>query len=290
MVSGTITKFYKFLNRPYGLLQDPRVKFLMILGYGFSFIFVVLFIPFELNIWSESKLLFIVLLACTINAIIGAIHLYWLQDLIFKKFTVLTTIIWWVWIDIVNGFVNFVLGSIFRYNKVFYWEYMHNDILAALILDFVPTIIIVLIYHNYLLKKKIKKVNEINSNIAHYKDKLPANADLTLTSKNLTQILTLNPNTLLYIASADNYVELCWNENGQLKKTLLRNTLTNIEKEIKKQCRFITRCHHSYVVNLKQISSFSGNSAGYKIVLDGISFPIPVSRKYVDSFLKHLNS
>jgi hypothetical protein len=290
MIGKHIKNIFKFLNKPYGLLQNRLVKLLMMLGYGFSFIIIVLFIPFELNIWSESNLFFIVLLACAINAVIGAIHLYLLQDLIFKKFTILTTFLWWIWIDLVNGFVNFIIGSIFRYNKVFLWKYMYNDMIGAIILDILPTIIIILIYHNYLLKKKIKTVNEINTNLVRYQNKLPVNTGLTLTSKNQAQVLTIDSNSLLYITSADNYIELFWKENAQIKKTLLRNTLTNIEGEIKKQCEYITRCHHSYVVNLKKIDSLSGNSAGYKIILDGISFPIPVSRKYIDVFLKRLSS
>ena len=121
-----------------------------------------------------------------------------------------------------------------------------------------------------------------------HQDKLPASTSLTLTSKNLAQVLTTESNSLLYITSADNYIELFWKENGQIRKRLLRNTLSNIEKEIKKQCKLITRCHHSYVVKIEQISSFSGNSAEYKIALNGISSPIPVSSKYIDGFIKKL--
>jgi hypothetical protein len=289
MISKHINKIINFLNRPYGLVQDKRVKLLMILGYGFSFIVFALFIPFEMNIWSDFRLFIIVFFSALINATICSIHIYVLQDLLFKKFTILTTIFWWMWIDIINGFVNFIIGSMFRYNKVFMWEMVYQDMLACMILDIAATIIIVLIYHNYLLKKKIKTVNEINTNLAKHQNKLPVNTSLILTSKNQAQVLTIDSNSLLYITSADNYIELFWKEGGQIKKTLLRNTLTNIEKEIKKQYNFISRCHHSYVVNLKQIDSFTGNSAGYKIVIHGISVPIPVSRKYIDGFIKKLD-
>ncbi len=288
MISNLTKNIADFLNKPYGLLQDNRVKLLMIWSGLFTFFMVILLSPYELIVWSNIKLLWIILLACATGTIIAAVHLYIIQDLIFEKFTILTTIIWWIWIDIVIGFNNFILASIFRYNKVFMWRYMYNDILVALIIDIAPTIIILLIYHNYLLKKKIKTINEINSNLILYQNKLHSNKSLSFTSKNLAKVLTIDSSSLLYITSADNYIELCWKENGQIKKTLLRNTLTHVLDEINKQCDFITRCHHSYVVNLKQIDSLSGNSAGYKIILNGISFPIPVSRKYRDVFLEHL--
>ena len=78
-------------------------------------------------------------------------------------------------------------------------------------------------------------------------------------------------------------------EKGQIKKCLLRKTLTEIEEEIKRQCQHIRRCHNSYIVNIKQIESISGNSAGYRIILNNIDSPIPVSRKYKNIFFKQLS-
>jgi len=84
-------------------------------------------------------------------------------------------------------------------------------------------------------------------------------------------------------------VELFWLENGNIKKILLRKTLSEIEKEIKRQWQHIERCHNSYIVNINQIKSISGNSGGYRIILNGIDSFIPVSRKYSNIFFKLLN-
>jgi DNA-binding LytR/AlgR family response regulator len=104
----------------------------------------------------------------------------------------------------------------------------------------------------------------------------------------LREVVTLDSDSLLYIASADNYVELYWLENGQTKKILLRKTLTEVEKEIKKQFQHIERCHNSLIVNINQIKAISGNSGGYRIILNNIDSAIPISRKYKDNFLKLL--
>jgi DNA-binding LytR/AlgR family response regulator len=109
-----------------------------------------------------------------------------------------------------------------------------------------------------------------------------------LTSVNLRDVVTIDSNSLLYIATAENYIELNWFENGQTKKMLLRNTLAEVEKEIKKQFCHIQRCHNSYIVNVNQIRTISGNSGGYRIILNNIDFSVPISRKYKNDFFKLL--
>jgi DNA-binding LytR/AlgR family response regulator len=125
--------------------------------------------------------------------------------------------------------------------------------------------------------------------LTKYQSIIHAKSELTLTSVNFREVVALDSDSLLYITSADNYVELYWLENGQTKKILLRKTLTEVEKEIKKQFHHIERCHNSYIVNINQIKTISGNSGGYRIFLNNIDSTIPISRKYKDNFLKLLS-
>lgn len=289
MIHNNLKTIITFFNKPYDLLQDKRVKLLMVCGVLIGFILVVLLAPFGIVVWFDLRRFLLVLFACILASIIVAIHVYVLQDLIFKKFTIPTTIIWWIWIDVVIGFNNFILYCVFMNKGVFLWKYVGNEILAAIILDIIPTIIIILLYHIYFLKSKIIAVNQINSDLYRYRSTLSENPNLTLTSKNLKEAFTINSDALLYITSADNYVELYWLEEGQIKRSLLRRTLTDVEKELRKQCRFILRCHNSFIVNIKQIDSISGNSGGYRIMLNRSDFTIPISRKYRDKFFKQLN-
>ena len=106
----------------------------------------------------------------------------------------------------------------------------------------------------------------------------------------MREVLTVGSQLILYLASAENYVEVHWLENGKTKHSLLRSTLSEAEKELAKQSPAVRRCHNSYIVNLNRARSFSGNKAGYRIILDGTDFTVPISRKYekdIFGYLRH---
>ena len=75
-------------------------------------------------------------------------------------------------------------------------------------------------------------------------------------------------------------------EGKQVKKYLIRKTLKEIELELKIKYNHFVRCHNSYIVNIYQIKAITGNSGGYKILLNNIDNPVPISRKYKNSFLE----
>ena len=69
-------------------------------------------------------------------------------------------------------------------------------------------------------------------------------------------------------------------QNEKLKKTLLRGSLSRFEEQAHHPD--VVRCHRSFVVNLRQVASVSGNAQGYKLQLQNYPSPIPVARRYGD--------
>ena len=51
-------------------------------------------------------------------------------------------------------------------------------------------------------------------------------------------------------------------------------------ENVLKEHKFIIKCHRSYIVNINYIERFEGNSQGYKLYFENISFPIPVSKSF----------
>lgn len=93
---------------------------------------------------------------------------------------------------------------------------------------------------------------------------------------------------LLFVESADNYCTFYYEEHNVVRKTLLRTTLKSVEEQIKSEK--ILRSHRSFIVNLKRVTSITGNAQGYKLKLKSSSFEIPVSRKYMEAVKKQLSS
>ncbi len=93
---------------------------------------------------------------------------------------------------------------------------------------------------------------------------------------------------ILFVESTDNYVTVHTNEEGKLKKVMLRNTMKKLEKEL--EGTLIQRCHRSYMVNFENIKQVKLISTNLYIYMD---FPeeirIPVSRTYAEHVHEFLN-
>jgi len=285
-----IKSIIEYLRKPYDLLNDNHTKFIFSVGMPLFILFFLWFFgPFGLIIFTDIIKIKLISLYCIMGSLVGVSHFYWLQNIFIKRFTIGITIVWLVWINLVVGLSNFIIWEIIMNNGHMVWKGLPTMLFQTLLVGVLPILFIIILYNTFYLKRKIRVINNINSDLRKYQSRIPAKSDLTFTSTNLREVFTIDSSSLLYIASADNYVELFWLENGNIKKILLRKTLSEIEKEIKRQWQHIERCHNSYIVNINQIKSISGNSGGYRIILNGIDSFIPVSRKYSNIFFKLLN-
>lgn len=124
-------------------------------------------------------------------------------------------------------------------------------------------------------------------NISTYPDKKSGlNKTISLFSENEKEQLHLKTDELLYLTSADNYVEVVYQTGKKITQKLLRGTLQRAEEEIDHPG--IIRCHRSYIVNLHQVVSVDGNAQGYELNLRGLDKSIPVSRSYKKGVMRFL--
>lgn len=101
------------------------------------------------------------------------------------------------------------------------------------------------------------------------------NAAQALRIEGADATLSLAAGTLRYIRAEQNYVEVVWRDDA-LRKRLLRCTLADVERQLVGEA--VVRCHRSYVVALASITKIDGNAQGYRLMLDGVADPVPVSR------------
>jgi DNA-binding LytR/AlgR family response regulator len=121
-------------------------------------------------------------------------------------------------------------------------------------------------------KTLAKQVNELEEN---YLSKT-----IEFLSENKNDNISLTISDVVFIKSADNYVELIYKEGIEFKKSLIRNTLKNIEIKIKPYSNFI-RCHRTCIINTYYIKNLERNFGAYYISIDGYQEQIPVSRQYI---------
>ena len=85
---------------------------------------------------------------------------------------------------------------------------------------------------------------------------------------------------LLYLESQENYVSICYLNNGKVSKYLLRDTLKKIEESF--SGTNVIRCHRSFMVNFEMVKVIRRDKDGLKLELDNLLVSdIPVSKTYI---------
>lgn len=279
-----------WLSKPYGLCEDSTIKFILSIINPLSIaVFLWLFEPFGLAFFPPEQKLKLILWYCIVGGAITTVHIYLLQNIVIGRYTHGTTILWLIWILSVCGLGNFIVWEMVMNNGDLIWKYLPKIIVQTWLVGSLSNFFIILLYEKHLLKKKIRLVNQLNIDVLKFQGNNQGKSLITITSSNLHEVITMESASLLYITSEDNYAEITWLKEAQVKRNLIRKTLADLEKELGNQSGQFVRCHKGYIVNINRIKSVSGNSGGYRISLDGIEKQIPVSRKYVEDFSRAVN-
>ncbi|MDT8297143.1 MAG: LytTR family DNA-binding domain-containing protein [Spirochaetaceae bacterium] len=94
-----------------------------------------------------------------------------------------------------------------------------------------------------------------------------------------TDAVQVPSSDLLYMKTADNYVEVISRQNGGVKSELIRTTLNKICADLSR-FDMIVRCHRAFIVNTRNVNRLTKTAGGYQLIIEGVSEPIPVSRAY----------
>ncbi len=185
-----------------------------------------------------------------------------------------------------KGFAILVLSSV---ALVFYIRYVGMVSITFFITFKVVLICLTppLILNFFDVINDLKEQNEaliverkiIQKQIEKYEEDL-LNKSIEFTSENSSESLNLLLSEVALIKSADNYVEIVYKEGESLKKKLIRNTLKNVELQIKQYSNFI-RCHRICIVNLHYIERLTRDNSNHWLLIRGFDEPVPVSRQYL---------
>jgi hypothetical protein len=128
---------------------------------------------------------------------------------------------------------------------------------------------ILLMSEKKLLQNNVEKYEEDN-----------LNKPIEIVSENSSENFTFQVNEIAFIKSADNYVEIVFNQEGHFRKKLIRNTLKNVEFQIK-NCAYFIRCHRTCIVNVHYIEKLQKGYGNHSLEIKGYNEQIPVSRQYL---------
>lgn len=106
------------------------------------------------------------------------------------------------------------------------------------------------------------------------------NKTIEFKSENINENFSIHISELVFIRSADNYVEIFFKDGPSLSRKLLRNTLRNMELQIK-PFSFLIRCHRICIVNTHYIEKLNRSNNSYSLKIKGYEVTLPVSRQYL---------
>lgn len=293
MTTSIFHKINNWLNRPFPIMENPQMKWLIIIFHGaFVAFFLTTFQPFDAFFIEGSRWI-----TGGFGLIVSLILIFFeiiVQPLIklnIKNWTLKKSILW-SFFEMLTIIVAFFLYKNFWTNfENFNFGELLNIAGITAIIAIIPVIFITILLENWLLKDNLKKAallqKTVETNIQSTPPPINSNNKIIkLHAENQQLALKIDIEKLILIESSDNYVTVYYLKNNLLKKSLIRSSLKSIEEQISQDN--ILRCHRSFIVNLNKVTKVDGNSRGLLLHFDYIDQAAPVSRRYVKAILAEL--
>jgi hypothetical protein len=118
-----------------------------------------------------------------------------------------------------------------------------------------------------------------------YKEKRLENDKIEIKGTGNYESLRLHLNDLICIQSSDNYVEVTYKEDGNLKTQLIRNKLADVEEQLPE----LVRTHRSFLINSYHFKQWLTGNRKVNIVLTN-NIEVPVSKTYQSAVEIAVNS
>jgi len=208
-----------FLNKSYPFNYDLKQNLKVILGISMgSFLFILFFQPIELKTTDFNNMLLIIAGFGVITFIFLVLALIIAPSILprlfksgkwnFNREIVLNTCIW-------------VLNSV---AFTFYTRYVgqtnitFHSVFIIVLLCLLQVIVLIIVNRFEILKIKLQDA----PNLEKESDKISAEENepdgIVFFSENKSEKINLQPNKIILLRSADNYVDILWEEEGEIKK------------------------------------------------------------------------
>ena len=106
------------------------------------------------------------------------------------------------------------------------------------------------------------------------------NQTIAFVSDNIGEKAIFQLSDIIVLQSADNYVEIAYREETDVKKRIIRSTLKSIQSQLKPFPGFL-RCHRTAIVNRTHIQGLTKKFGSYSLKMRDFEEDIPVSRQYL---------
>ena len=252
----------------------------------FFYFFIVYFLPFGVDNYNpdhQYTLAFFREIFYFFAGLLGVLLLneFVLRPYILKGSSSRHIILWSIWTLFLSSssifYIYNFLGNWHDYTLSSYFEFLVN---VSIVLLF-PMVGTFFFFRYRSLQRRIEHI------LTTKEDYVDSKELITFKGKGSKDQIVLSSDSFLYGRAQDNYVELYYLEQDQLKKFLIRSTLRSLVQSV--DATTISRCHRSYIVNLLHIKALKGGNQDITVYLHPLDTQIPVSRSYKEAVLTKLH-
>ena len=268
------------LRKPYPYYIPFRSSFKLILGFTILFpLALVVFKPFNIGNWDCAQKTYILMgmsLPIFLSLTLNFYGITWIMPQPFKEdlWTVGREFLWSVW-NIAS--VGFLIGIYLEVLPICNTGIGHIPTYAmnTFLMAVLPSWACILYNQFSSLRQKLNEAEDLNRKLTEKQSAQPT-GEILLKGENIDERLKIGIDDLLFIQSYDNYSKVVTFSEPSPNSELIRSSLKNLQVQINES--YIVRCHRSYIVNLLNVESVTGNAREFRLNLRGHTDPIPVSR------------
>lgn len=273
---------------PKYLLTKRSLTIMVTSAAAFAFLFIIIYKPFNVEHWAEvSRFVFIacvlgiVLLGMSIAAISRIIMCYYAKRhfITYLKYAV------WSFIELVLMSVAFTICSTLTGVQLDIVEAFEKSLLNTSLILLIPYIITITAFT---LQDRNERLRQIEDDYDKaMQQRAEGKSIISLYDERGELQLSVAKDNLLYIESADNYINIWYMKGNQPKKLMLRNTLKRTAELLADT--HVMRCHRGFMVNMEQVKVLRREKDSFflELGIEGIK-DIPVSKTYGDAVMRWL--
>lgn len=273
-----------WLQQPYPLDKTWRHAGRVAAYSGlFITLFLFLFRPFGMQIAEDEIMLYLAI--CAGFGLVTALVVLLTNGISRVLPNIFTESHWVLWKEILFNifFIALIgLGNMLYANQMWHRPLTWQTVLGWQVVTFavgsIPSIFGAFYGLNKLNRRYSQEAAQLSEQLTLPHDTPVAIPEtIVLTGDNQQERLSLQPDQLVYLSAADNYVQIFYQDKAVLKNRLLRATLRKMEEALAGQSMFF-RCHRTFIVNLDKVVRVSGNAQGYRLHFENVVETVPVSR------------
>jgi hypothetical protein len=150
-----------------------------------------------------------------------------------------------------------------------------------------PVFTIIFLYERIQMNRKLNNAGFLSEKLTKFQSNNAAAPELHLEIDGNETGMLISSKDFICAKSNGNYSMIYYKDNGTIRHTLFRVTMSKLEQRINGNPS-IVRCHRSAIVNLQHVSGFSGNERNYFINVNGTGLRINISRTIPAEILEKL--